>query len=207
MKKITLLIVLILASCNSEKSEELIRTKESINILKTLIEEKGSEMVRELDNDNNLPICLNLKKNNINAKCFDNTKADNTSTIVKFLEKSFTNPGEVCIEKIYYSHPINNSFFSKKDSLHILNQNKTLRELKIPKNITRNFKTVALTTNLKMTKKYVQFSIPIFSQDNTKAYLEFDCYLDNDNSYGNSIYLEKKNGKCNVKYIKKNWRI
>ena len=207
MKNILLLIVLFLVSCDREKSQELIRQKESINIIQTLIAEKGLEMVRELGSDNKLPICLNLKKNIINEKCFEDIKPINKLTLVKFPEKSFTNPGEVCIEKIYKSKPINNSFFLKKDSLNILNQNETIKDLKIPKSIIQNFKTVELTENLKITKKYIQFSIPIFSKDNTKAYIEFDYYSDNENSHGCSIYLEKKNGKWKIKYIEGGWSI
>jgi len=207
MKNILLLIILFLVSCNREKSQELIRQKESINIIQTLIEEKGLEMVRELGSDNKLPICLNLKKNIINEKCFEDTKANNKLTVVKFPEKSFTNPGEVCIEKIYKSKPINNSFFLKKDSLNIVNQNETIKDLKIPKSIIQNFKTVELTENLKITKKYIQFSIPIFSEDNTKAYIEFDYYSDNENSHGCSIYLEKMHGKWKIKYIEGGWSI
>jgi hypothetical protein len=207
MKNILLLIILFLFSCNSEKSQELIRQKESINIIQTIIEEKGLEMVRDLGNSNKLPICLNLKKNIINAKCFEDTKVNNKLTVVKLPQKSFTNQGEVCIEKVYKSKPINNSFFLTKDSLNILNQNETLKELKIPKSITQGFKTVESTENLKITEKYIQFSIPIFSEDNTKAYLEFDYYSDNENSHGCSIYLEKMNGKWKIKYIEGGWSI
>ena len=207
MKNILFLIILFLVSCNSEKSQEFIRQKESIKIIQTLIEEKGLEMVRDLRNGNKLPICLNLKKNIINAKCFEDINANNKLIVVKLPEKSFTNQGEICIEKVCKSKPINNSFFLLKDSLNILNQNQTLKELKIPKSITQGFKTVESTENLKITEKYIQFSIPIFSEDNTKAYLEFDYYSDNENSYGNSIYLEKKNGKWKIEYIKGNWNI
>lgn len=207
MKNILLLIIVFLVSCNSEKSQELIRQRESINIIQTLIKEKGLEMVREFRSDNKLSICLNLKKTIINARCFEDTKANNKLTLVKFPEKSFTNLVEVCIEKVYKSKPINNSFFLKEDSLNIVNQNETLKELKIPISITQNFKTVELTEILKVTKKYIQFSIPIFSEDNTKAYLEFDYYSDNERSFGKSIYLEKTNGKWKIKYIERNWNI
>lgn len=207
MKNILLLIILFIVSCNNEKSQELIRQKESINIIQTIIQEKGIEIVQDLGNDNKIQICLNLKKIIINAKCFEDIKANNKLIVIKFPKKSFTNQGEVCIEKIYKSKPINNSFFLIKDSLNILNQNEILKELKIPNSITQNFKTVELTENLKTAKKYIQFSIPIFSKDNTKAYLESDYYSDNENSYGNSIYLEKKNGKWKIKYIEGNWSI
>ncbi|TDE27069.1 hypothetical protein E0I61_15595 [Flavobacterium ranwuense] len=207
MKNIILLFVLTLLSCNTKKNDDLIREKESIIIIQTLIEEKGLEMVSDFRTEKELPICLNLKKVIVKTKCFEETKANDKITVIKFPEKSFTNQAEVCIEKIYKSRPINNSFFLKNDSLNIVNQNETFKAFKIPKSITQKFKTVELTKSLKITEKYIQFSIPIFSKDNTKAYLEFDHYSDNENSYGRSIYLEKVNGKWKIKYIERNWAI
>jgi hypothetical protein len=207
MKNILLLFVLTLLSCNAKKNEDLIRQKESINIIQTLIEQKGLEMVRDFSTEKELPICLNLKKVIVKTKCFEETKANDKIIVIKLPKKSFTNKGEVCIEKIYKSKPINDSFFFKNDSLNIVNQNETFKTFKIPTSITQKFKTVELTKNLKITEKYIQFSIPIFSKDNTKAYLEFDHYSNNENSYGNSIYLEKTNGKWKIKYIESNWAI
>ena len=140
MKNILLLFVLTLLSCNSKKNEDIMREKESINIIQTLIEEKGIEMVKDFHNETELPICLNLKKLIVKTKCLEETKADDKITVIKFPEKSFTNQAEVCIEKIYKSKSINNSFFLKSDSLNIVNQNETLKTFKIPKSITQKFK-------------------------------------------------------------------
>jgi hypothetical protein len=207
MKNILLLIIFLMFSCNNKKNQDLIRQKESVNIIQTILEQKGIEMVSDFPNEKELPISLNLKKVIVNSKCFEESIATNKITVIKLPEKSFTNLGEVCIEKIYKSKPINNSFFLIKDSLEIVNQNESLKMFKIPKSITQKFKTVELTENLKIAEKYIQFSIPIFSKDNTKAYLEFDHYSNNENSYGNSIYLEKIAGKWQIKYIEINWRI
>lgn len=206
MKNILLLFVLILLSCNNKK-KNLIRQKESINIIQTIIDLKGTEMVKDISTESELPICLNLKKIIVNNKCFVETKTNDKIITVKLPEKTFTNEGEVCIEKIYKSKPIENIFFLKNDSLDIVNQNETFKTFKIPKSIIRKFKTLEQTKNIKVAKKYIQFSIPIFSTDNTKAYIEFDHYSNNDNSYGNSIYLEKRNGIWNIKYVEANWSI
>lgn len=203
MKNILLLFFLILLSCNSKKNEELIREKESITIIQTLLEEKGLEMINDFRTEQKLPICLNLKKVIVKTKCTE--EVNDEISIIKLPERSFTNPAEVCIEKIYKPKSIDNSFFLKNDSLNIVNQNKTFNAFKIPKSITQKFKTVELSKNLKITEKYIQFSIPIFSKDNTKVYLEFDHHSDNEKSYGNSIYLEKVNGKWKIKYIEGNW--
>lgn len=206
MKKLLLLFVFILSSC-TDKKESLIRQNETINIIETLLKQKDSEVITYYQNEDQLPICLNLKKILVSNKCFIETKPDNKIIFVKFPKKSFTNTGEVCIEKIYKSMPIENSFFLRKDSLDIINQNTTFKTFKIAKSITGNFKTLEQTKNLKTTKKFIQFSIPIFSKDNTKAYLEYDHYSDNENSYGNSIYLEKIKGKWKIKSIERNWAI
>ena len=71
MKNILLICVLTLLSCNSKKSEELIREKESIIIIQTLLEEKGLEMVSDFRTEQKLPICLNLKKVIVKTKCFE----------------------------------------------------------------------------------------------------------------------------------------
>ncbi len=152
-------------------------------------------MVSDFRSEKEFPIYLNLKKNIVKTKCFEETKANDKLSVIKFPEKSFTSQAEVCIEKIYKSRPINNSFFLKNDSLSIVNQNKTIKAFKIPQSITQKFKSVELTKSLKITEKYIQFSIPIFSKDSSKAFLEFDHYSDNENSYGKLIYLEKVNGK------------
>ena len=122
MKNILLLFVLILLSCNNKK-KNLIRQKESINIIQTIIDLKGTEMVKDISTESELPICLNLKKIIVNNKCFVETKTNDKIIIVKLPEKTFTNEGEVCIEKIYKSKPIENIFFLKNDSLNIVNQN------------------------------------------------------------------------------------
>lgn len=204
MKKLFLLFVFILLSCNYKK-ESLIRQNETLNIIKTLIEEKGLQMVKDYPNKNELPICLNLKKIIVNNKCFVETKQDEKVIVVKLPKISFTNNGEVCIEKIYKSTSIENKFFLKKDSVDIMNQNETFKTFKIPKSITEKFKSLEETKNLKSTERYIQFSIPIFSFDNRKAYIEFDHYTNNENSYGYSIYLEKIKGKWKIKYIDRNW--
>lgn len=86
-----------------------------------------------------------------------------------------------------------------------MNQNHIFKTFKIPKSILGNFKTIEQTEKLKITQKYIQFSIPIFSADNTKAYVQYDHYTNDENSYGNSIYLEKVNDKWKIKHIEANW--
>lgn len=196
-----------LLSCYSRKDEDLVRQKETIAIIQTLLEEKGVGMVRDFQTETELPICLNLKKVMVQTDCFEEPIANDTLKIIKLPEKSFINQGEVCIEKIYNSRSNNNLFFLKTDSLSIVEQNQSFTTLKIPKSITQKFKTVAFAKNLKIVDKYIQFSIPIFSKDNTKAYVQCDHYTTNESSYGVSIYLMKIDGKWKIKNIERNWAI
>jgi hypothetical protein len=205
MKNSLMIFLVAFFSCNSNDSKNLIRQKESIEIIKTIIEEKGIELTRSFPNKQEHPICLNLKKVIVNNKCFDNTKVNNEVKIVKLPDRSFTSNGEVCLEKIYKSRPIRNFFFLTKDSVDVMNQNNAIKAFKITKNITKKFKTVESSKELSVAEKYIQFSIPIFSKDNTKAYLEYDFHTDNNDSFGKSFYLEKVNGKWKIKFIEKNW--
>ena len=54
-----------------EAKEKLELKKETLNIIQTLIEENGLDMVRNLPTHIELPICLNLRKVIVNNKCFD----------------------------------------------------------------------------------------------------------------------------------------
>ena len=116
MKNMLMLFVLILLSCNNKK-ENLTRRNECINIIQTLIGPNGLEMEKNFSTKYEIPICLNLKKNIVNNKCFVETKSDNKIKIVKLPEKSFTSNGEVCIEKLYKSKPINH--IKKRNSTYL----------------------------------------------------------------------------------------
>jgi len=205
MNRLLFLLIIILAlSCSDKKSQDAAYKNETLSIIQSLLEQKGVEMVRDYPTNQNVPICINLKKLIINAKCFETVKASNKIVIIKLPKKSFTNQGEVCLEKIYKSKPISNVFFKIKDSIDIINQNNSNQNFTIPKIITKDFETIESNEKTKITEKSIQFSYPIFSKDKTKAYIEFDHYAKND-GYGNSLYLEKENGKWKIKHIESNW--
>lgn len=102
MKK-TLLFVFFLLSCN-DKKEGVSRQNETLKIIITLIEQKGLDMVSNYENE--LPICLNLRKILVNNKCLAETKEDNKiilinipkkllPTMVKFVLRKFTNQNQL----------------------------------------------------------------------------------------------------------------
>lgn len=118
MNRLLFLLIIILAlSCSDKKSQDAAYKNETLSIIQSLLEQKGIKMVRDYPTNQNVPIYINLKKIIINAKCFETVKASNKIVIIKLPEKSFTNHGEVCLEKIYKSKPISNVFLKLKTLL------------------------------------------------------------------------------------------
>ncbi|MEN2402487.1 hypothetical protein GKZ90_0022040 [Flavobacterium sp. MC2016-06] len=204
MNKLLPFLLLLLLGCDSKNCQKTIRETEAINLLKDLIEQDGSNLVSDFPSSKDLPICLNLKKIIIETDCFK--EPTRPAKIIKPPKRSFTNQGKICIEFFNKSRQMKSYFFSKKDSLNFINQNECIYKLLIPKSITKNFKTVQRTKTIDITEEYIQFSFPIFSSDNTKAYLEYDHHSKNE-SYGYSFYLEKINKKWKVKYFATSWAI
>src|SRR5690606_20552213 len=101
------------------------------------------------------------------------------------------------------SKPIKNIFFHYTDSTTLVEQNRCLNNLTIPKSALGKFKFTCLE-NGKIPERYIQFSFPIFSKDNKKAYIEYDQYNGFDGG-GQSIYLQKIRGKWKVIEITRNW--
>ena len=58
--------------------------------------------------------------------------------------------------------------------------------------------------NDNITNEFIIFSIPIFSSDNKKAYIEIDIYSKM-YRHGESYFLEKNKGKWRVIYSATNW--
>lgn len=206
MNRILLLIAFVTLSCNKKNCQETVRETEAINLFQNLIDEKGKDLVADFPSSKNLPIYLNTKKVIIDATCFRKEEASNQNIVIKIIEDPFKSKGQVCIEKFYKSKLDNDVFFLAKDSLNLLNQNECVQNFIIPKSVIKNYTSIQFTKDIKSTDEYIQFSFPIFSSDNKKAYLEYDHYSKIER-YGNSIYLEKINGKWKIKYIDGNWSI
>jgi hypothetical protein len=101
-------------------------------------------------------------------------------------------------------------FFSVKDSLYLLNQNSNPQKFTIDKVQFEKFK---LTTREKEISKmkakksfdFYEISIPIFSSDNKKAYVELSHYCGTLCGDGRSIYLEKVNEKWKIISKRETW--
>jgi hypothetical protein len=108
----------------------------------------------------------------------------------------------------YYKFDV--PFFSEKDSLKILAQNDILKTYIINSPITKR---ILLTTYEEQKKKsknnldasFLFLTIPIFSADHNKAYLEINEKCFGNCGWGKAIYLEKENGEWKIIYKCELW--
>jgi hypothetical protein len=108
----------------------------------------------------------------------------------------------------YYKLDI--TFFPKKDSLQILAQNDVLKTYIINSPIAKRILMTTFEEQKKKSKKnldanFLYLTIPIFSADNNKAYLEINEKCFGNCGWGKAIYLEKQNGKWKIIYKRELW--
>ncbi|ESU21168.1 hypothetical protein FCR2A7T_07000 [Flavobacterium cauense R2A-7] len=94
-------------------------------------------------------------------------------------------------------------FFSAKDSLNFINQYRELDSLKINPEILRNVvststKKAKLKTKIDEGYYFCEMTIPLFSKDTNKAYVELAYYCGRLCGGGKSIFLEKINGEWKI---------
>jgi hypothetical protein len=96
--------------------------------------------------------------------------------------------------------------FDKKDSSYILSQNYKVKNNKLNKNLFPDFKltNAAEQKRLKAPRFFYEISIPIFSSDYKKAYVEVDKYCDMCGQ-GYTFYLEKRDGEWEIVWWDMRW--
>jgi hypothetical protein len=109
----------------------------------------------------------------------------------------------ISIENLLYYKIENEMFFTSKDSLFLLQQNMNPKKLKIEKSVVEIINsTTKQKEKIKKEKgesyNFYEMTIPIFSSDKQKAYLELNHYCGGLCGSGKSIYLKKINGKWKV---------
>jgi hypothetical protein len=110
---------------------------------------------------------------------------------------------KISIEDLLNYKIENEMFFTSKDSLDLLRQNLNPEKLIIEKDILQK---INLTTEERENTKrkngelynFYVMTIPIFSSDNNKAYVELNHYCGGLCGNGKSIFLKKINGKWKV---------
>jgi hypothetical protein len=156
--------------------------------------------------------CQNKKKlgkNDDINKIVEIVIAEDSSTILK--------ESRLCIElkKINANYLLNEKingeiFFSSKDSLAIIAQNSNPKKLKVAEIIIDNFNTTTIQEEMANREKgqqysFYEMSIPVFSLNKQKAYLELDYSCGSLCGYGMAIYLKKVNGIWKVIEKHRTW--
>jgi hypothetical protein len=108
----------------------------------------------------------------------------------------------------YISHLLNDKinnelFFTTKDSAILLAQNANPAKFKIDKSILKNVNCTSIEKEISKKKnpirnRFYQLTIPIFSVDGKKAYVELDYNCGALCGNGKSIYLKKIKGKWTI---------
>lgn len=188
MKKISIFLILLIVSCNKNDctTNEKIRKIETDKIAETLLHQKYFK-----NNKDAYAVCISFKKLKINTESVyaEPTKKAQIIKLPPRLPRIFKNT-EVYIEMLMNANLEGKKIFKTKDSINFVEQNNCFVKYALSKNIAGKIKTIPVS-KIENAIDYMIFSIPIFSEDNKKAYMEIDCYS-KELPYGESVYLEKK---------------
>ncbi|MWB94850.1 hypothetical protein GON26_10770 [Flavobacterium sp. GA093] len=201
MKKITIFLILILAGCtkNDCSYNEKIRKIETEKILEILIKQKNIENSKDI-----YAVCNSLKKIKIITESVY-TKPTKKVAVVKLpprLPKILQNT-DIYIEMLLSANLKGKKIFKNKDSIHFIEQNNCFLKYILPEKISKKLKIIPVS-KIDKADDYIILSIPIFSEDNKKAYMEIDCYS-KELPYGKSVYLEKKDNIWKIVYTQNIW--
>ncbi|TPG44015.1 hypothetical protein EAH81_05550 [Flavobacterium pectinovorum] len=193
--------MLLIVSCNKNDctTNEKIRKIETDKIIETFLEDKYFK-----NNKDAYAVCISFKKLKINTESLyaEPTKKAQIIKLPPRLPKILENT-KVYIEMLTNANLKGKKIFKPKDSINFIEQNNCFFKYTLPKNIAGRIKTIS-ASEIENATDYVIFSIPIFSEDNKKAYLEMDCYS-KELPYGQSVYLEKKDNIWKVIDTKTIW--
>ena len=201
MKKISIFLILLVVSCNKNDctTNEKIREIETDKIIETFLEDKYFK-----NNKDAYAVCISFKKLKINTESLY-AEPSKEVKIVKpppRLPRILENT-KVYIEMLTNANLKGKKIFKTKDSVNFVEQNNCFLKYTIPKNIARKIKTIPVS-KIENAIDYMLFSIPIFSEDNKKAYIEIE-YYPKELPYGLAVYLEKKDNVWKVIDTKTIW--
>lgn len=197
MKKILMILIICLLFANCKKNEtefDKSEIKDINEIVKIVILEDSLNVLKS-ENDSKM-----FSENLIKLNIYIPEKRKENEPIPPPPPPSFNN---VSIENLLNYKIENQLFFTSKDSLFILEQNLKPNILKIENEIIEKINATSKKNEQEKKKigksyNYYEMTIPIFSKDNQKAYLELNHYCGGLCGSGKSIYLKK---------INKKWRI
>lgn len=101
-------------------------------------------------------------------------------------------------------------FFSTEDSTHLVSQYTAVNMLRIDEEILQkanitSFKSEILKEEAGEESRYYTISLPLFSLDGTKAFVQVGCYCGFLCGYGKDVYLQKEGGQWRVVESYETW--
>ncbi|KQB39922.1 hypothetical protein RC62_606 [Flavobacterium aquidurense] len=192
MKKLVLYTVVILAFCNCQNKKETKNInpeniKDINQIVEAIIIQDSLKVFSK--SEDSIMFCSELRKLNI------------------YIPPS-NNPDYILIPRLdgmYITQLIPGiikgiTFFSSKDSLHLLDQNSNPEKLRIEKNIitklnSTTIEKIKIRRKNKKRSRFYEMTIPVFSVDRKCAYVQLDYQCGGLCGSGQAIYLKKIKGK------------
>lgn len=109
-------------------------------------------------------------------------------------------PGRIYLTELLNEKINNEIFFTEKDKSNLIAQNSKPSKFIIDKSILKNINSTSFEKENAKRKKgenyrFYEMTIPIFSLDNQKAYIELGYHCGTLCGHGKAIYLKKLNGK------------
>lgn len=200
MKKITIFLVLIITSCNKTdcSDNEKIRKIETDKIVETFIKQNYIDNSKD-----SYAVCNSFKKLKISTE--DIYAEPTRPSVVKLPPRLpiILQNTEIYIQMLLKANLKGEKIFSSRDSINFAEQNNCFLKYTLPRKISKKLKTISVS-KIDKTEGYIILSIPIFSEDNKKAYMEVDCYR-KELPYGISVFLEKKENVWQVIHTKDIW--
>ena len=200
MKKITIFLILIITGCskNDCSTNEKIRKIETDKILETFIKQNRIENSKD-----SYAVCSSFKKLKISTE--DIYAKPTKPSVVKLPPRLpiILQNTEIYIQMLLNANLKGEKIFNIKDSINFVKQNNCFLKYTLPQKISKKLKIIPVS-EIDKAEDYIILSIPIFSEDNKKAYMEVDCYQ-KELPYGISVFLEKKENIWQVIHTKDIW--
>lgn len=195
MKSIVLIVTFFfLLSCKKSEDRaefDVSKVKDINEIVQTIIIEYSLNVSK--NGKDSRMLCEELTKLNI----FIPEKVKNGVVTVPLPPSSKT----ISIEDLL--HYRKSGFFNTKDSLCLIKQNSNPQKFKIDHVLFEKINNTTVENEIKKKEigksyDFYMATIPIFSLDNKKAYIELNHYCGRLCASGKSIYLKKINGKWKI---------
>jgi hypothetical protein len=204
MKKIIILLIIafIFFNCRNKSENEKSESKSDLKTEQIENIEETNEIVQAIINQDSLDI---LKSNSESiAFCTELRKITIEIPIKQKNGIIFPPaPGNIFINNLLNDKVNGEIFFSSKDSLAIILQNSNPEKIKIKESITEKLNTTTFEKEMTKRKKgkeydFYEMTIPIFSLDKQKVYIELNHSCGALCGNGKGIYLKKINGKWKI---------